>query len=90
MEKSFEFSYCLDEVEYIEDNENITESEGEDVVMTLIKNNKIVIGERTKGKISFNDSSQPIVYHLDYEYCSRVGVDYYDDEWETREDEVLL
>ncbi len=90
MEKSFEFSYCLDEVEYIEDNENITVSEGEDVVITLIKNNKLSIGERTKGTISFDDSKKPIVYKVNYEYCTRVGVDYYDDEWEEVEEEIQL
>ena len=90
MKKSFEFSYCLDEVEYIEDTENITESEGEDVVITLIENNKLSIGERTKGTISFDDSETPIVYKVNYEYCTRVGVDYYDDEWEEVEEEIQL
>ena len=41
MKKSFEFSYCLGEVEEIIDNENITESESEDVLITLINNNKV-------------------------------------------------
>ncbi len=90
MEKSFEFSYCLDEVEYIEDNENITESEGEDVVMTLIKNNKLSIGERTKGTISFDDSVKPIMYKVNYQYCTMVGEDWGDDEWEEVEEEVQL
>ena len=90
MKKSFEFSYCLDEVEEITDNENITESESENVLITLIENNKISIGERTKGTISFDDSIQPIVYHLDYEYCSQVGVDWYDDDWEEVQEQVQL
>ena len=90
MSKSFEFSYCLGEVEYIEDMENITESEGEEVVMTLIKNNKISIGERTRGTISFDDSVQPIVYNLDYEYCTEVGMDWGDDVWEDVQEEVQL
>lgn len=90
MSKSFEFSYCLGEVEYIEDMENITESEGEEVVMTLIKNNKISIGERTRGTITFDDSVQPIVYNLDYEYCTEVGMDWGDDVWEDVQEEVQL
>ena len=90
MKKSFEFSYCLDEVEEITDNENITESESENVLITLIENNKISIGERTKGTISFDDSIQPIVYHLDYEYCTQVGVDWYDDDWEEVQEQVQL
>ena len=76
--------------EYIEDMENITESEGEEVVMTLIENNKISIGERTRGTISFDDSVQPIVYNLDYEYCTEVGMDWGDDVWEDVQEEVQL
>jgi len=90
MKKSFEFSYCLGEVEYIEDMENITESEGEEVVTTLIKNNKISIGERTRGTITFDDSVQPTVYDLDYEYCTEVGMDWGDDVWEDVQEEVQL
>ena len=90
MLKSFEFSYCLDEVEYIDVIDNITESEGEEVVITLIENNKISIGERTKGTISFDDSVQPIVYNLDYEYCTEVGMDWGDDVWEEVQEEVQL
>ena len=90
MSKSFEFSYCLGEVEYIDVIDNITESEGEEVVITLIKNNKISIGERTRGTITFDDSVQPIVYNLDYEYCTEVGMDWGDDVWEDVQEEVQL
>lgn len=90
MSKSFEFSYCLGEVEYIDVIDNITENEGEEVVMTLIKNNKISIGERTRGTITFDDSVQPIVYNLDYEYCTEVGMDWGDDVWEDVQEEVQL
>ena len=91
MKKTFEFSYCLGEVEYIEEIDgDITESEGEEVVITLIKNNKISIGERTKGTISFDDSVQPIVYDLDYEYCTEVGMDWGDDQWEEVQEQVQL
>ena len=91
MKNTFEFSYCLGEVEYIEEIDgNVTESKGEEVVVTLIKNNKISIGERTKGIISFDDSVQPIVYDLDYEYCTEVGEDWYDDNWEEVQEQVQL
>ena len=90
MKKSFEFSYCLGEVEYIDVIDNITENEGEEVVTTLIKNNKISIGERTRGTITFDDSVQPIVYDLDYEYCTEVGMDWGDDVWEDVQEEVQL
>ena len=90
MKKSFEFSYCLGEVEEIIDNENITESESEDVLITLINNNKVSIGERTEGTISFDDSVQPIVYNLDYQYCSQVGMDWGRDVWERVREDVQL
>lgn len=90
MKKSFEFSYCLGEVEEIIDNENITESESEDVLITLINNNKVSIGERTEGTISFDDSVQPIVYNLDYQYCSQVGMDWGSDVWERVREDVQL
>jgi hypothetical protein len=53
MVKSFEFSYCLDEVEYIEDNVNITIDEGVEIVNKLMKSDEIYVGERTKGSVTF-------------------------------------
>ena len=90
MEKSFEFSYCLSEVEYIEDRENISEKEGEKIVVDLIKGGKISEGERTKGYVSFDDSVEPIIYKVNYEYCTMVGEDWGDDQWEEQEVEVQL
>jgi predicted AlkP superfamily phosphohydrolase/phosphomutase len=90
MVKSFEFSYCLDEVEFIENMENITEEEGEEIVKKLMKSDEIYVGERTKGSVTFDDSIQPIVYDVDYEYCSEVGEDWGDDEWEELSVQVQL
>ena len=91
MEKSFEFSYCLSEVEYIEPiSENISEKEGEKIVVDLIKGGKISEGERTKGYVSFDDSVEPIIYKVNYEYCTMVGEDWGDDQWEEEEVEVQL
>ena len=90
MVKSFEFSYCLDEVEFIENMENITEEEGEEIVNKLMKSDEIYVGERTKGSVTFDDSIQPIVYDVDYEYCSEVGEDWGDDEWEELSVQVQL
>lgn len=91
MKKSFEFSYCLGEVEYIEDIEgDTTQTEGEVIVKTLIRNNKISIGERTKGIISYDSSIQPTVYDLDYEYCTEVGMDWGDDQWVEVQEQVQL
>jgi len=90
MKKSFEFSYCLDEVEYIEDRENISEKEGEKIVVDLINGGKISEGERTKGYVSFDDSVEPIIYKVNYEYCTMVGEDWGEDQWEEEEVEVQL
>jgi hypothetical protein len=90
MKKSFEFSYCLSEVEFIEDRENITEKEGEKIVVDLITKGKISEGERTKGYVSFDDSVQPIMYKVDYQYCTMVGEDWGDDQWEEEVLEVQL
>ena len=90
MKKSFEFSYCLSEVEYIEDRENISEKEGEKIVEDLINEGKISEGERTRGYVSFDDSVEPIIYKVDYEYCTMVGEDWGDDQWEEHEVEVQL
>ena len=90
MVKSFEFSYCLDEVEFIENMENITEEEGEEIVKKLMKSDEIYVGERTKGVVSFDDEVQPIIYNVDYEYCSEVGEDWGDDEWEELSVQVQL
>jgi hypothetical protein len=90
MKKSFEFSYCLSEVEEITDVENITEKEGEKIVVDLITKGKISEGERTKGYVSFDDSVQPIMYKVDYQYCTMVGEDWLDDQWEEEVLEVQL
>lgn len=86
MVKSFEFSYSLDEIEFIEDNVNITIEESEEIVKKLMKSDEIYVGERTKGVVSFDDEVQPIIYNVDYEYCSEVG----DDVWEELSVEVQL
>ena len=90
MVKSFEFSYCLDEVEYIEDNVNITIDEGVEIVNKLMKSDEIYVGERTKGSVTFDDSIQPIVYEIIYEYCSEVGEDWDSDVWDEFEVNVQL
>ena len=84
MKKTFEFSYCLGEIEEIIHLTDMYQetNECEYILTTLIKNNKISIGERTKGTIAWDDSVQPIVYDLDYEYCTQVGGDWDDDQWE--------
>jgi hypothetical protein len=90
MEKSFEFSYCLDEVEFIENMENITEEEGVEIVKKLMKSDEVYVGERTKGFVFFNDDVQPIVYDVVYEYCTEVGEDWGDDVWEELSVQVQL
>lgn len=90
MVKSFEFSYCLDEIEFIEDNVNITIEESEEIVKKLMKSDEIYVGERTKGSVTFDDSIQPIIYDVNYEFCNEVGEDWGDDEWEGLSVQVQL
>ena len=90
MKKTFEFSYCLGEVEEITDMENITEQEGEKIVEDLINGGKISEGERTRGYVSFDDSVEPIIYKVNYEYCTGLGEDWGDDQWEEEVLEVQL
>ena len=82
MLKSFSFSYSLDEVEEISNNENISVEESEEIVLKLIKSDQIYVGERTEGSVEFDDSETPIVYNVDYRYCSELGEDWNDDVWE--------
>lgn len=90
MVKSFEFSYCLDEIEFIEDNVNITIKESEEIVNKLMKSDEIYVGERTKGNVSFDDEVQPIVYDVNYEYCSEYWRDGGDDVWVEHKVQVQL
>jgi hypothetical protein len=90
MLKSFSFSYSLDEVEEISHNENISVEESEEIVLRLINSDEIYVGERTEGSVEFDSSDYPIVYKVDYRYCSEVGEDWNDDVWEELEVEVQL
>ena len=55
-----------------------------------MKSDEIYVGERTKGFVTFDDSIQPIVYNVDYEYCTEVGEDWGDDVWEEHQTQVQL
>ena len=59
-------------------------------VKKLMKSDEIYVGERTKGFVTFDDSIQPIVYNVDYEYCTEVGEDWGDDVWEEHQTQVQL
>ena len=90
MLKSFSFSYSLDEVEEISFNENISVEESEEIVFRLINSDEIYVGERVEGVVEFDSDVHPIVYKVDYRYCSEVGEDWNDDVWEDLEVEVQL
>jgi hypothetical protein len=90
MFKSFSFSYSLDEVEEISNNENISVEESEEIVIKLMKSDEIYVGERVEGVVEFDSNDYPIVYKVDYRYCSEVGEDWNDDVWEELEVEVQL
>jgi len=90
MVKSFSFSYSLDEVEEISNNENISVEESEEIVLKLIESDEIYVGERVEGVVEFDSNDYPIVYKVDYRYCSEVGEDWNDDVWEELEVKVQL
>jgi hypothetical protein len=91
MLKSFSFSLDYDsEIEEISHTENISEEESEEIVSKLINSDQIYIGERTEGVVEFDSDVHPIVYKVDYRYCSKVGEDWNDDVWEELEVEVQL
>ena len=90
MFKSFSFSYSLDEVEEISNNENISVEESEEIVIKLMKSDEIYVGERVEGVVEFDSNDYPIVSKVDYRYCSEVGEDWNDDVWEELEVEVQL
>lgn len=79
MEKSFEFSYCLGEVEYIQSNENIGIEESTELVKKLIETGEIEIGERVEGSVTFDD--EETTYSVYYRYCNEVGEDWDEDDW---------
>ena len=90
MLKSFSFSYSLGEVEEISNEENISIEESEEIVKKLMKSDEIYVGERTEGSVEFDTDVTPIVYNVDYRYCTEVGEVWNDDVWEESEVEVQL
>lgn len=91
MVKSFSFSLDSDyEVEEISNEENITYDESEEIVNRLVNSGEIYIGERTEGSVTFDDSVTPIVYNVDYRYCSELGEDWDTDKWEELDVHVQL
>lgn len=78
--KSFEFSWCLDEIEEIFEDEN-TDDDCETILKKLMKTKQIAKGERCKGVVSWDESKSPIVYKVDYTYCSELGDDWDTDVW---------
>ena len=91
MVKSFSFSLDSDfDVEEISNMENITYDESEEIVNRLVKSDEIYVGERTEGSVTFDDSITPIVYNVDYRYCSELGEDWDSDKWEELDVNVQL
>jgi len=79
--KSFEFSWCLDDIEEINEDDNTYNEDCDYILKKLMKTNQISKGERCKGVVSWDDSKSPITYKVDYTYCSQLGEDWDDDTW---------
>ena len=78
--KSFEFSWCLNEIEEIIQDLD-TEEDCESILRKLMETNQIREGERCKGVVSWDNSKSPITYKVDYTYCSQLGEDWDSDVW---------
>lgn len=78
--KSFEFSWCLNEIEEVIQDLD-TEEDCESILRKLMETNQIREGERCKGVVSWDNSKSPIEYKVDYTYCSQLGEDWDSDVW---------
>lgn len=79
--KSFEFSWCLEDIEEINEDDNTWDEDCESILRKLMETNQIREGERCKGVVSWDNSKSPITYKVDYTYCSQLGEDWDDDVW---------
>ena len=79
--KSFEFSWCLDDIEEINEDTNTYNEDCDYILKKLMKTNQISKGERCKGVVSWDDSKSPNEYKVDYTYCSQLGEDWDSDVW---------
>lgn len=85
--KDMYFDFSVDYDGDIEDvspyDDDLTETECEEVVKKLVEKDLIELGERSEGNIDISNG----IIRLDYRVCTEVGEDWGDDVWEdvTRE-----
>jgi len=81
------FSFSLDsdgEIEDIQRYSHHNEEICKTIINYLLDNEKIKLGEKTEGDIEVDNDN----IYLDYKYCTGVGEDWNDDEWENVEENV--
>lgn len=82
MKVKFSFSWCLDEIEeIIHETDSSYFVDCNTILKKLMKTNQINKGERCKGDVSWDTKKKPIVYKVDYTYCSQLGEDWDSDVW---------
>ena len=79
--KSFEFSWCLDDIEEINEDDNTYNEDCDYILKKLMKTKQISKGERCKGVVSWDETKSPREYKVDYTYCSDLGEDWDSDVW---------
>ena len=84
MNNIFDFSVGFDkEIEDIVPwTDDVDEQGGEEFINRIIRERKLIVGERSEGSVSVDDH----LIRVEYKWCSNVGEDWNDDSWN---DEVL-
>jgi len=84
MNNIFDFSVGFDnEIEEIVPwTDDHDEDSGENFINRIVREKKLIVGERSSGSVSVDDH----FIKVEYKWCSNVGEDWNDDTWN---DEVL-
>jgi hypothetical protein len=69
------------------DEDIYSEGDMTDFINGLVRNHRIVVGERCEGSVSLSDNN---TLKVEYRYCSELGEDWDSDMWETENIETTL
>ena len=88
MNEICEFSVGYDnEIEEVVmyEEEQITEEQMTEIINGLVRDHRIIVGERCEGSVYLTENN---TLKVKYRYCSELGEDYHNDVWETEGVEV--
>jgi hypothetical protein len=86
-----EFSVGFDnEIEEVSmyDEDIYTEGQMTDFINGLVRDHRIIVGERCEGSVNHDENTNTL--KVEYRYCSELGEDYDSDMWETENMETTL